>query len=161
MTTLGPVFASERGMNARRRQTYAQRSLFVGFLLAALVAVWSGRIGRPATASFRGLAELGETFFTAVVGTQMVLVLLAAPAATAGAICLDRARGTLTHVLVTDLSSAEIVLGKLGARLAPLCATVFAAVPVLAIASLLGGIIPSTLLTLSAISLTLAAFGCA
>src|SRR3954447_19006028 len=113
MTSLGPVFASERGMNARRRRTYAQRSLFVALLLAALVTVWSGRIGQRATPSFRGLAELGQTHYMAVVGTQLLLVLLAAPAATAGAICLDRARGTLTHVLVTDLTDGEIVLGKL------------------------------------------------
>ena len=40
-------------------------------------------------------------------------------AATAGAVCLDKARGTLDHVLATDLSDAEIVLGKLGVRLVP------------------------------------------
>ena len=44
-------------------------------------------------------------------------MMLAAPAATAGAICVDRARGTLTHMLATDLSDPEIVLGKLAARL--------------------------------------------
>ena len=46
-------------------------------------------------------------------------MLLAAPAATAGAVCLDKARGTLDHMLATDLSNAEIVLGKLGVRLIP------------------------------------------
>ena len=69
--------------------------------------------------TIRGLAEVGELFYVAVIGTQLTLVLLAAPAATAGAICLDRARGTLTHLLVTDLSDSEIVLGKLAARLVP------------------------------------------
>ena len=62
------------------------------------------------------MAEVGERLFVAVVGTQLTLVLLAAPAATAGAICLDRSRGTLTHLLVTDLSDREIVLGKLAAQ---------------------------------------------
>ena len=42
--------------------------------------------------------------------------MLAAPAATAGAICLDRACGTLAHLLATDLSDPEIVLGKLAAQ---------------------------------------------
>ena len=69
--------------------------------------------------AIRCLAELGESVFLAVIGTQLALVLLAAPAATAGAICLDRARGTLAHMLMTDLSTAEIVLGKLAARLVP------------------------------------------
>ena len=48
-----------------------------------------------------------------MIGTQLTLVLLAAPAATAGAICVDRRRGTLMHMLMTDLSAGEIVLGKL------------------------------------------------
>ena len=37
-----------------------------------------------------------------MVVTQLALILLAAPAATAGAICQDKARGTLAHVMVTD-----------------------------------------------------------
>ena len=52
-------------------------------------------------------------------GVELTLVMLAAPAATAGAICVDRARGTLAHMLATDLSDPEIVLGKLAARLLP------------------------------------------
>ena len=61
------------------------------------------------------------------------MVMLAAPAATAGAICLDKARGTLLHVLVTDLSDAEIVLGKLAARLVPVLGLVACSLPVLAL----------------------------
>ena len=62
------------------------------------------------------MALLGQWFYIGVVGVQLTLVLVAAPAATAGAICLDRTRGTLADMLVTDLSSAEIVLGTLAAR---------------------------------------------
>ena len=50
---------------------------------------------------------------------ELTAVLLIAPAATAGAICLDKARGTLAHVFLTDLTDREIVLGKLAARLVP------------------------------------------
>ena len=82
----------------------------------------------------------------AVIGTQLTLVLLAAPAATAGAICLDRARGTLTHLLVTDLSDAEIVLGKLAARLVPVLGLVVCSLPVMALLTLLGGVDPDALL---------------
>ncbi len=70
------------------------------------------------------------------------MVMLAAPAATAGAICLDKARGTLLHTLVTDLSDAEIVLGKLAARLVPVLGLVACSLPVLALGLLLGGIDP-------------------
>ena len=59
-------------------------------------------------------AGLGELYFYGLIGVELAIVMLAAPAAAAGAICGDRARGTLDHILVTDLSDAEIVLGKLG-----------------------------------------------
>ena len=71
---------------------------------------------------------------------ELALVMLAVPAATAGAICLDRSRGTLEHLLTTDLSDAEIVLGKLAARLMPALGLVACCLPVLALSTLLGGI---------------------
>src|SRR5262249_4409905 len=107
------------------------------------------------------LSEIGTVFFITIATIQISLALLAAPAATAGAVCLDRARGTLAHVLVTDLSDAEIVLGKLAARLAPVFALVLAGAPVMALAPLLGGIVPGSLVALLVISLALAVLGCA
>jgi ABC-type transport system involved in multi-copper enzyme maturation permease subunit len=111
--------------------------------------------------SIRALAWLGEGFYFAIACVQLVLVLLVAPAATAGAICVDRARGMLTHMLVTDLSDSEIVLGKLAARLLPVFALVGATVPVLALAGLLGGIIIEAIAMLTLITFVLAVLGCA
>ena len=71
--------------------------------------------------------------------------MLAAPAATAGAICLDRSRGTLEHLMTTDLSDAEIVLGKLAARLMPVLGLVACCLPVLAISRSWAGSMPLAL----------------
>ena len=79
-----------------------------------------------------------------------------APAATAGAVCLDKARGTLDHMLATDLSNAEIVLGKLGVRLIPVLGLIACTLPILALAGLMGGIDPLALL-----GSFLVAIGCA
>ena len=68
------------------------------------------------------------------------MMLLAAPAATAGSICLDLARGTLAHVLVTDLTSTEIILGKLAARIVPVLGLLVCILPIMAMQALLGGI---------------------
>ena len=87
-------------------------------------------------------------------------MILAAPAATAGAICLDRARGTLAHMLMTDLSDAEIVLGKLAARMVPVMALVACSWPVMSIGTLLGGIDPIALTMAFAIIVAMAALGC-
>jgi ABC-type transport system involved in multi-copper enzyme maturation permease subunit len=78
--------------------------------------------------AWREYAALGVLYFYGVSGVELALVMLAAPAATAGAICVDRARGTLAHMLATDLSDPEIVLGKLAARLLPVLGLALASV---------------------------------
>lgn len=157
---LGPVFAYECLTNARRWQTYALRALFVTGLFAALITVYLGTLDGLDRNSFRDLSRVGGNLYFGMMGAQLVLVLVAAPAATAGAICLDRARGALAHLLVTDLSSSEIILGKLAARLLPVLGMVAATLPVLMLAGLLGGIDPNALLGAELISLGLAVFGC-
>jgi ABC-type transport system involved in multi-copper enzyme maturation permease subunit len=142
---LGPVFAFEWIACSRRWQWYATRSLFVGMLFAALTLAYSKSESELVGSNLRGLAQLGEGFYIAVVGTQLTLVFLAAPAATAGAVCHDRATGMMTHVLVTDLSDSEVVLGKLAARLVPVLGLVACALPLLAILTLLGGVDPDAL----------------
>jgi ABC-type transport system involved in multi-copper enzyme maturation permease subunit len=159
----GPVFVYEWITVSRRWQGYALRSLFVLGLMAALLVM---RISRgadvivAATTVLRALAQLGEGFFIGVIGTQLTLVLLAAPAATAGAICLDRSRGTLTHLLMTDLSDREIVLGKLAARLTPILTLVAATLPVMELLTLLGGVDPAALLGAFLVTLGVAVLGC-
>ena len=69
--------------------------------------------------AYEQMAKLGEWFFYVMAGIQVSLVMLAAPASAVGSMSSDRARGTLVHMMATELSDAEIVLGKLGARLAP------------------------------------------
>jgi ABC-2 family transporter protein len=158
---LGPVFAYERIATSRRWQGYALRSLFLLTLLAALFVVWDKASGAAAASSpIRFYADLARDIFTGVVGSELVLVLLAAPAATAGAICLDRARGTLTHMLMTDLSDAEIVLGKLAARLLPVLALLVCTLPMMELLTLLGGVDPSALASGFVVAVSLAVAGC-
>jgi ABC-type transport system involved in multi-copper enzyme maturation permease subunit len=135
-------------MTSRRWQLYAGRALFVGFLLAAMVIVyWTNeeRNFNNQTVQQR-MSRMGVEFFYALIGTQLALVLVAAPAATAGSICLDKSRGTLTHLLVTDLSNTEIILGKLAARLISVLGLIACALPVLALCILLGGVDPGAVL---------------
>jgi ABC-type transport system involved in multi-copper enzyme maturation permease subunit len=162
---LGPVFSYESLLNARRRQLYAGRSLFVLAVLIGLIVVWFTRDTSSITPGLRPptyqqLADLGEWFFYAMAGIQVSLVMLMAPAATAGTICMDRARGTLTHMLMTDLSDVEIVLGKLGARLAPIMAIILCSVPVAALTALLGGVDFGAIAGLFVISISLAILAC-
>ena len=116
-----PVFLCEVITASRRWQGYALRALLVVAMLIALGVAWlSGEQGIPGNlqSTRRFLAELGEHFYYGAAGIQLAMALLAAPAATAGAVRLDRARGWLAHMFVTNLSDAEVVLGKFTARLA-------------------------------------------
>ena len=135
------------------------RTLFAGMLLVALIVVFSKSAAPTGGMTFRDLAKLGENFFIAVIGTQLTLVLLAAPAATAGAICLDRSSGMMAHVLVTDLSDPEIVLGKLAARLVPVLGLLACALPLMAILTLLGGVDPDALVGAFVVSVGIAVLG--
>jgi ABC-type transport system involved in multi-copper enzyme maturation permease subunit len=158
---LGPVFAFEWLAVSRRWQWYAARSMFGAGLLAAMTVVWCSRMVNGPRHSVQVQAEFGRVFCGAVTAVQMAMVLLVAPAATAGSICLDRARGTLAHMLVTDLSSAEIVLGKLAARMVPVLAMLLCILPIPAMSSLLGGIDPQMVAGAMAVALGVAFTGCA
>jgi ABC-type transport system involved in multi-copper enzyme maturation permease subunit len=157
---MGPVFVSEWLAVSRRWQWYAARAVFLAGVLAALTLVWWARaVNRPAR-SVQAQAEVGRLFCGAMMVTQLAMVLLVAPAATAGSICLDRARGTLAHMLVTDLSTTEIVIGKLAARTVPVLGIILCVLPIPALGTFLGGIDPGLLAGGVVVALGAAVVGC-
>ena len=90
LTGPGPVFAFEWLMASRRWQAYAMRSLTVLLLLGVMTPVW---YAWPA-ATIARQAEMNKVFYLWTAMILLGLVGLAAPAATAGAICLDKAGAT-------------------------------------------------------------------
>jgi ABC-type transport system involved in multi-copper enzyme maturation permease subunit len=160
---LGPVFRFESILASRRWQLYAMRSVFVLVLLVGMVLVWVGIekdvfgvLRGQQNRSFAQMALIGRWFFYALTCIQITLILLAAPAYAAGSFGGDRARGVLWHIMVTDLSDTEIVLGTLAARVAPTVGMIVCGVPVTALAALLGGIEPAALAASFTVSLSLA-----
>jgi ABC-type transport system involved in multi-copper enzyme maturation permease subunit len=157
----GPVFALELRGAARRWQTYATRAGFVAALFVAFAFVWWTNVAGRDYVSVPEMARAGEQFFYALVGTQLVLLLLAAPAATASAVSQDPGRGGLLALLVTDLSDAEIVLGKLFARLLPVLGLLACGLPVPGIAMLMGGISAEALLGAYLVTAGITVLACA
>ena len=160
---LGPVFAYEWLTVTRRWQLYWLRSGFLAVILMGMWLAWGpiqASIGPGRTVSIQTVAQYGEMLYEFIAAVELTLVLLAAPASTAGAVCLDKARGTLDHMLVTDLTNAEIVLGKLAVRLVPVLGLIACAVPVAALASLLGGVDPLALVGLFLTSTACAILAC-
>jgi ABC-type transport system involved in multi-copper enzyme maturation permease subunit len=144
----GPVFTYEWLVTTRRWQLYALRTAFGSIILLGMMFAWHSverSTHSDETVSIQVLARYGESLYATITSIELSLVLLAAPALTAGALCLDKMRGTMDHILATDLSNAEIVLGKLGARLVPVLGLIACILPVAALAGLFGGIDPSAL----------------
>jgi ABC-type transport system involved in multi-copper enzyme maturation permease subunit len=156
----GPVFEAEWLATSRRWQLYAGRTLFVGILALGLAAVWGSQVAGHDSLTIHEMAGVGRAFYRAIVFGQLTLVMLAAPAATAGVLCQGKARGSLALELITDLSDTEIVLGKLAARLAPVIGTVCCALPVLALSTLLGGVDPWAMAGTFCITLSMAVLSC-
>jgi ABC-type transport system involved in multi-copper enzyme maturation permease subunit len=138
----GPVFQYEMLISSRRWQLYAGRALLVTGLLAGLSVVWVNRFRYSQVQTYQDLAALGKAFFDSIMWVELILTLLAVPAATAGVICIDKMRGGLLLTLATDLSDFEIVFGKLASRLASVLGVLGCGMPVLAITSWMGGVDP-------------------
>jgi ABC-type transport system involved in multi-copper enzyme maturation permease subunit len=158
---IGPVFASERLTASRRWQYYALRAFGVTALLVVMgmVAYSEGTFfgGRRPVSAY---TSLGRSYFHAIITVELALIMLAAPATTAGAICLDRSRGTLEHLMTTDLSAREIVIGKLLARLLPVMLLIACTLPVLALSTLMGGIDVISLVVAFAVTAAVALLAC-
>src|SRR5436305_1999392 len=160
---MGPVFVYEWLTTSRRWQMYAVRALFVTVLLATVTIVWAHNV--EPNAEFgpdrKAYEKMGTALYEAFVGTQLAIILLVAPAATAGTVCQDKARGNLLHLLVTDITSREIILGKLAARLIPVLGLVLSSVPVMMICSWFGGLDVDALIGAYAVTAGAAIFCCA
>ena len=76
------------------------------------------------------------------------------PAMVAGTIATERERRTIEYLFASSLSNAEIVLGKLAAKLLHVVYLILAGVPVLALVMLMGGIAPEALLVLLILTLS-------
>ena len=164
----GPVFLYESLIFARRWQVYAGRVLFVLAILIGLSIAWWNNVATPGLGqplgarpgTLQALARAGASFFYALAGIQLSMVLVVAPAATAGALCQDRAGhpgADGNHRPLGCRDRAGQALLKAGAD--PGAAGL--PLPVLSLAALLGGIEGEALVGLFAVSAAVAVLGCA
>ena len=153
----GPVFGKELVELARRRRYFATRLLYGFALLFAMFIAWQGSsfavtIGGQ-TPTLADVAQLAGWLFLAVSYVQYLAVYVFVPLMLAGTICSEREEHTLELLFTTHLRDREIVLGKVGSRLAVVLLLFLSGLPVLAIIRLFGGIDGATLLRVEAATL--------
>ena len=92
--------------------------------------------------TFSASAEIGRALFVAMLILLTLIVLVLAPASTAGAISLEREKQTLDLLITTPISSLAIVLGKLLSALSWILLLLLASIPVTALVFTFGGVGP-------------------
>jgi ABC-type transport system involved in multi-copper enzyme maturation permease subunit len=159
----GPVFNVELLALSRRGRYYVFRFLY-GLILLAIVWLNDPMFYRypyadpNRTISIQEMSRLGYTIFAALAWTQGLAILFLTPALVSGVIADERQRKTLQYLLASCLTSGEIVVGKLAARLLFTAAFLTVGLPVFVMLSFLGGVDPYFVLIFFASSASLMFF---
>jgi ABC-type transport system involved in multi-copper enzyme maturation permease subunit len=127
---------------------------FAWMIESLMERTFSGGFGT----SFGASAEIGRALFVAMLMLLTLVVLVLAPASTAGAISLEREKQTLDMLATTPISSLAIVLGKLLSALAWILMLLLASIPVTALVFTFGGVGPEDMIRGYAVLLVSAFF---
>ena len=131
---LSPVLVKEVKVSLRKTRAAI---LLIVFLGAGFLATW---MLWPQEGIYTLSAQSSHNLFTVLAMGQLALVALFAPAFTAPALTVEKERNTLEGLYATRLTSADIVLGKIGGSLTFLLLVILAGVPVTSTCLLLGGV---------------------
>ena len=139
---LGPIFAREFLTLPRRGRHYVVRTAYPGLLWVLGLTAWQVVVGWTETATLGENARFGLLLFRIFAGVQLALLFFFGALSAASAVCQEKDRRTFVLLLLTDLRSYEIVLGKLLGSLLQIGFMIVGMIPVLAMIMLLGGITP-------------------
>ena len=135
---LNPILASSALRRMRSVRTIVIIGVYVAVLMALLCLGMSTFIF--GSSFYINSMSAGITTYCLLMAAQFALIVLVAPAMTAGSIAGERERQTLELLLVTNTGSLSIVFGKLMESFAFLALLIFSGLPVMCLTMLLGGI---------------------
>jgi ABC-type transport system involved in multi-copper enzyme maturation permease subunit len=148
---VGPVLYQELMLGARRNRAHIFRWFYAGWILLQLVAVLltvsasrpimgPGPYGARRPFDYTDFAEFARTYLNLLVWQHYLVMLLSIPVLTAGAITDEKWRGTLQYLLVTELYSWEILVGKLIGRLYQVLLIAVVPLPLICFLGVFGGL---------------------
>jgi len=148
LNPFGPIFDKELRITARRKRNHLLRVLYLGGLLLFLLMIYattrsygyyySGAGGVAARVQAQN--QLGKNFFATFSMFCVIAMGLIAPVLTSTAISAERLGKTLPVLLITPITSWQIISGKLFSRLLVALMLIGLSLPVLAVVRLLGGV---------------------
>lgn len=141
--TDNPIIIKELRGRMRGRRAFVVLIVYLLIVSLLTAGIYQTLImradGRSSTnTDFR--QNMGKAVFGSVIGFELLLIGFIGPALTAGAITGERERQTLDLLRTTLISSRTLVLGKLASSCAFLLLLVLAAIPIEALAFILGGV---------------------
>ncbi|MCH7751410.1 MAG: ABC transporter permease subunit [Planctomycetes bacterium] len=154
---VGPVFTREVTTTPRSWRHYLSRALYVSALFGLVLTAWLILIGSQQVRSLGDLSRFGSAVFALLAPLQMAMAVIFSALLTAAAVAQEKDRRTFDLLLMTNLSNAELVLGKLLASMLSVLVLVVAAIPLLMLITLLGGVSFGQVARVVAVTLTAAA----
>ena len=135
---INPVLAS----SAMRRMRSPRTPIIVTIYCAALTAFVYFYSFQDFSNPSITISQMGKGIesYLLLIGLQFAMLVLVAPAMTAGSIAGERERQTLDLLQVTNTSSFSIVMGKLLESFGFLCLLILSSMPVLSLVMITGGI---------------------
>jgi ABC-type transport system involved in multi-copper enzyme maturation permease subunit len=143
---IGTIMTKELRSRMRGRRAFVVLTVYLSILALLTYGVYTIIAPDARGAGVEGLANanasalIGQAIFAALSIFQLILVCFIAPAFTAGQVSLEREKQTLDLLVSTPLRPASIVLGKLAAALAFVVLMIVAALPIVAIVLMYGGV---------------------
>jgi ABC-type transport system involved in multi-copper enzyme maturation permease subunit len=151
---VGPVLYQEMLLGSRAGKQYIFRWIYAGWLILQILffTLVSSLEVAFSPGSFL-TARLASHFIPVFVVQQLILMIVAVPAFAAGSVTDEKTRGTLQHMLTTDLESRHIILGKLLAKSAQVLVLFLTGLPLFCFLGVIGGLEPLALLAVAAVTL--------
>lgn len=149
----GPLVVREVLTLPRHPRHFGIRAGYVAGLCVLIYTGAQTTIGLTPLRSISDIAGFGAHIFSILCVVQLALVIGAALLFAAGNVAQEKDRRTLILLLMTDLSAAELVVGKSLASVLPVFTLIAASVPVLCFLRILGGITLSQILWVELICL--------
>jgi ABC-type transport system involved in multi-copper enzyme maturation permease subunit len=158
---VGPILFQEMLLGSRRNPLYVFRWFYAAWLVMLLTSAYLSHLSEHSRPVFMPTFEepprplsapqvVGARFAETFVSHQLILLALVVPAFAAGAITDEKRRGTLEHLLTTDLEDRHILLGKLLARSAQVLLVALTGLPLFALMAGFGGMEPFSILVIAA-----------
>jgi ABC-type transport system involved in multi-copper enzyme maturation permease subunit len=156
----GPILHQELLLGSRRNRLHLLRWVYAGWLVLQVLYCYllfqkeeldRALLGDEVINRASAPAVVGEQFAEMFVRQQMVILVLLVPPFVAGAVSDEKRRGTLEYLLLSDLETRHIVLGKLIGRVAQVVLVLLAGLPLFGLLAGFGGVDPPSVLAVPAV----------